>query len=151
VLVATDIAARGIDIDDITHVVNFDLPHEPESYVHRIGRTARAGSAGVAVAFCAPEERAQLKAIERLIRQPLTVIGTPQIEAMPVQESHAPRHNPRGNHRPHGHKKPGHKNHAHKPQGEKREGQPANTNENNNRPRRRRKFRGNRNGQQRAA
>jgi ATP-dependent RNA helicase RhlE len=158
VLVATDIAARGIDIDGISHVVNFDLPHEPESYVHRIGRTARAGSAGIAIAFCAPEERTQLKAIEKLIRQPLTVIGTPQIEAMPVQENHAPRHNPRGNHRPHGHKKPGHKqnngHNAHKPQGEKREGQAANTSNdnNNNRPRRRRKFRGNRNGgQQRAA
>jgi ATP-dependent RNA helicase RhlE len=158
VLVATDIAARGIDIDDITHVVNFDLPHEPESYVHRIGRTARAGSAGIAIAFCAAEERTQLRDIEKLIRHPLTVIGTPAIEAMPTQEAHAPRHNPRGNHRPHGHKKHGHKHNTHKPHGEKRDGQAANANgnnaprnDNNNRPRRRRKFRGNRNGQQRAA
>ena len=75
VLVATDIAARGIDIDDITHVVNYDIPNIPESYVHRIGRTARAGNAGVAIALCAPEERAFLRDIERLTRKPLTVGG----------------------------------------------------------------------------
>jgi ATP-dependent RNA helicase RhlE len=79
VLVATDIAARGIDIDDITHVVNFDLPHEPESYVHRIGRTARAGAGGTAIAFCDASERGQLKAIERLTRQTMKVIGTPPL------------------------------------------------------------------------
>ena len=56
-LVATDIAARGIDVDGITHVINFDLPNVPESYVHRIGRTARAGAAGMAISFCAAEER----------------------------------------------------------------------------------------------
>ena len=72
VLVATDIAARGIDIDDISHVVNYDIPNIPESYVHRIGRTARAGKAGVAIALCAPEERAFLRDIERLTRKPLT-------------------------------------------------------------------------------
>ena len=66
VLVATDIAARGLDIDLVTHVFNFELPHEPEAYVHRIGRTARAGTEGTAIAFCAPDERADLKAIERL-------------------------------------------------------------------------------------
>ena len=54
VLVATDIAARGIDVDDVSHVINYDLPHVPESYVHRIGRTARAGAKGIAIAFCAP-------------------------------------------------------------------------------------------------
>src|SRR5205814_2901132 len=58
VLVATDIAARGIDIDDVSHVVNFDLPNVPETYVHRIGRTARAGASGVAISFCDGEERA---------------------------------------------------------------------------------------------
>ena len=79
VLVATDIAARGIDIDDITHVVNFDLPHEPESYVHRIGRTARAGAGGTAIAFCDASERGQLKAIERLTRQTMKVVGTPPL------------------------------------------------------------------------
>ncbi|MCC7447809.1 MAG: DEAD/DEAH box helicase [Anaerolineae bacterium] len=68
VLVATDIAARGIDVDDISHVVNYDLPNEPESYVHRIGRTGRAGAAGVAYSFCEVEERAYLIDIERLIR-----------------------------------------------------------------------------------
>ena len=68
VLVATDIAARGIDVDDITHVINYDLPNEPDSYVHRIGRTARAGASGIAYSFCEQNERASLVDIERLIR-----------------------------------------------------------------------------------
>ena len=66
-LIATDIAARGIDVEGISHVINFDLPHVPEDYVHRIGRTARAGSSGHAVSLAAPEERQQLAAIERLV------------------------------------------------------------------------------------
>ena len=66
-LIATDIAARGIDVDDISHVINFDLPHVPEDYVHRIGRTARAGRSGVAISLAAPEESTQLAAIERLV------------------------------------------------------------------------------------
>ncbi len=74
VLVATDIAARGIDIDDISHVINFELPNEPESYVHRIGRTARAGADGTAFSFCAAEERSYLHDIERLIRQKIEVM-----------------------------------------------------------------------------
>jgi ATP-dependent RNA helicase RhlE len=74
VLVATDIAARGIDIDDITHVVNFDLPEVPEQYVHRIGRTARAGASGYAVSFCDADERELLQQIERLTRQSIPVI-----------------------------------------------------------------------------
>jgi ATP-dependent RNA helicase RhlE len=74
VLVATDIAARGIDIDGITHVINFDLPNVPESYVHRIGRTARAGSSGVALSFCSAEERDLLRDIERLTRRRLAVV-----------------------------------------------------------------------------
>jgi len=74
VLVATDIAARGIDVDGVSHVINFELPNEPESYVHRIGRTARAGAGGVALSFCDTEERAYLRDIERLIRTPLTVV-----------------------------------------------------------------------------
>jgi ATP-dependent RNA helicase RhlE len=65
VLVATDIAARGIDVDEISHVINYDLPNEPESYVHRIGRTGRAGESGIAYSFCAADERNYLRGIER--------------------------------------------------------------------------------------
>jgi ATP-dependent RNA helicase RhlE len=72
-LVATDIAARGIDVDGVSHVFNYDLPYVPESYVHRIGRTARAGATGEAIAFCTPEERGLLRDIERTIRQPVPV------------------------------------------------------------------------------
>ena len=74
VLVATDIAARGIDVDDVTHVINFDLPNVPESYVHRIGRTARAGASGVAISLCGPEERPFLRGIEKLIRAKVPVL-----------------------------------------------------------------------------
>ena len=77
VLIATDIAARGIDVDDVTHVINFDLPNVPESYVHRIGRTARAGAAGQAISLCAPDERPFLKSIEKLTRNHVPVIGQP--------------------------------------------------------------------------
>ena len=73
VLVATDIAARGIDVDGITHVVNFDLPNVPEAYVHRIGRTARAGHAGIAISFCDSSERPHLRGIEKLIGTRLEV------------------------------------------------------------------------------
>ncbi len=73
VLVATDIAARGIDVDSVTHVVNFDLPNVPEAYVHRIGRTARAGHAGVAISFCDSSERAHLRSIEKLINSRLSI------------------------------------------------------------------------------
>lgn len=73
ILIATDIAARGIDVEGISHVLNYDLPHEPETYVHRIGRTGRAGASGIAVSFCDQEERKLLKAIERLTRTALAV------------------------------------------------------------------------------
>jgi ATP-dependent RNA helicase RhlE len=80
VLVATDIAARGIDIDRVTHVVNYELPDVPDSYVHRIGRTARAGAAGIAISLCDAEEREQLRDIERLTRQ-----------AIPAEDRRQPR------------------------------------------------------------
>jgi len=75
VLVATDIAARGLDVDDVTHVINYELPNEPESYVHRIGRTARAGASGMAYSFCDSEERAYLHDIEKLTRQHIPVVA----------------------------------------------------------------------------
>ena len=74
VLVATDIAARGIDVDDVTHVVNYELPEVPEAYVHRIGRTARAGAGGMAVSLCDDSERGMLRAIEKLTRQILPFV-----------------------------------------------------------------------------
>jgi len=80
VLVATDIAARGIDVDGVTHVVNYDLPNLPEAYVHRIGRTARAGASGTAIALCAPDERAFLIDIEKAIRMRIPVLATPTID-----------------------------------------------------------------------
>lgn len=74
VLVATDIAARGIDVDELSHVINFDLPNIPETYVHRIGRTGRAGLGGVALSFCDVEEKAFLKDIEKVISKSIPVI-----------------------------------------------------------------------------
>ena len=78
ILVATDIAARGIDIDELTHVVNFELPNIPESYVHRIGRTGRAGSSGIAIAFCDVDEKEYLKDIQKLIGKNIPVISEHQ-------------------------------------------------------------------------
>jgi ATP-dependent RNA helicase RhlE len=75
VLVATDIAARGIDVDGITHVVNYELPNVPETYVHRIGRTARAGAEGIAISLCDGSERAYLRDIERLTKRTIAVVG----------------------------------------------------------------------------
>ena len=89
VLIATDIAARGIDVSGITHVINFDLPNEPESYVHRIGRTARAGAEGIAISFCDSEEVAYLRAIERTIRMTLPMTdrhGNPMAPREPRQD-----------------------------------------------------------------
>jgi ATP-dependent RNA helicase RhlE len=77
VLVATDIASRGIDVDDVTHVINFDLPLEAESYVHRIGRTARAGAAGIAYSFCDPSEKKYLRDIEKLIKRAIPKAENP--------------------------------------------------------------------------
>jgi ATP-dependent RNA helicase RhlE len=87
VLVATDIAARGLDIHEVSHVVNFDLPADADNYIHRIGRTGRAGAAGVAVSFCGSDERSSLQAIQRLTRQTLAVENRP--EGMAVESSTA--------------------------------------------------------------
>jgi ATP-dependent RNA helicase RhlE len=86
VLVATDIAARGIDVEAVSHVVNYDLPNVPESYVHRIGRTARAGKAGLAVSFCNDEEKAYLRDIERTTRQSIPVGGFPEGFSAPSRQ-----------------------------------------------------------------
>jgi len=106
ILVATDIAARGIDIDELSHVVNYDLPNIPQSYVHRIGRTGRAGSSGEAVSFCDIEERPYLKDIEKLIKQKISVIHEhPFLNDLLESVSEEPE-------RTHGHKrrpKPAHK------------------------------------------
>ncbi len=93
VLVATDIAARGIDVDGISHVINYDLTHEPETYVHRIGRTARAGASGTAISFCDHDEQANLVAIEQLIRQQITVQsdGPAYTQAEPTLRPASPR------------------------------------------------------------
>lgn len=89
VLVATDVAARGIDIDCITHVVNYDLPVEPEVYVHRIGRTGRAGEKGTALSFCCGAEHKELRSIERLIGQKIPV--SPEFSKLEPEEKSAPR------------------------------------------------------------
>jgi len=114
VLVATDIAARGIDVDYITHVINFELPNEPESYVHRIGRTARAGTDGIAISFCDASERAYLRDIERIIRMKIEVVAhdLPELTAEQRQQQEEPRrphgHNRGGRGKPSGHKPGGH-------------------------------------------
>lgn len=93
VLVATDIAARGIDIDYLSHVINFEMPMDPETYVHRIGRTGRAGASGVALSFCDREERSQLKEINKLLGTPIPVVEDHPYPAAVIKE--VPR-NPNG-------------------------------------------------------
>jgi ATP-dependent RNA helicase DeaD len=82
ILVATDVAARGLDVDRISHVLNYDIPHDTESYVHRIGRTGRAGRKGEAILFVAPREQHMLRAIERATRQPIEQMMLPSVEAV---------------------------------------------------------------------
>ncbi len=103
VLVATDIAARGIDVDDVSHVVNFDLPNVPETYVHRIGRTARAGNSGVAISFCDAEERPYLRDIERLTAKRLTRVDEhPFVPELPLPDVEATKPNRRARPQPSG-------------------------------------------------
>ncbi len=124
-LVATDIAARGIDVDGISHVVNYDLPNEPETYVHRIGRTARAGAEGVAISLCDHEEIPHLRAIEKLIRLTIAAQGQPTPRSQ--QSGDRAKHARRVDNRPHGH----HATHPHGKHGrldaapERRSGQPG--------------------------
>ncbi len=80
ILVATDVAARGLDVERITHVINYDIPYDTEAYVHRIGRTGRAGRSGQAILFVAPRERGMLRAIERATRQPIEAMGLPTVD-----------------------------------------------------------------------
>jgi ATP-dependent RNA helicase RhlE len=119
VLVATDIAARGIDVDHITHVINFELPNEPESYVHRIGRTARAGGEGIAISFCDPSERTYLRDIERVIRMKIEAVAhdLPELTEEQKRQMEQPRS--------HGHRHGGHKHGGGKPGGGHRQGQRA--------------------------
>jgi ATP-dependent RNA helicase RhlE len=89
VLVATDIAARGIDIDDLTHVINFELPDVPETYVHRIGRTGRAGNTGIAISFCDNDERPELKDIQKVIAKNIPIVDSHPYPISPMSASPA--------------------------------------------------------------
>ena len=91
VLVATDVAARGLDVDNISHVFNFDLPVEPEAYIHRIGRTGRAGATGIAIAFCDHEERGLLREIERLLGKRITISPAVKLAPAAASADHADR------------------------------------------------------------
>ena len=127
ILVATDIAARGIDVPGITHVVNFDLPDEAESYVHRIGRTARNGADGIAITLCDPAEASKLRAVERIIRMKLPVAadhtGQPDPVRNPAEKDHVRESlsDPRRQ-RPQGGKPRGAKPFGAAPSGERRDG-----------------------------
>src|SRR5579875_4088289 len=85
ILVATDVAARGLDVERVSHVLNYDIPHDTESYVHRIGRTGRAGRSGTALLFVSPRERHLLKSIEKATRQKLTEAQLPTVEDVNAQ------------------------------------------------------------------
>ena len=138
-LIATDIAARGIDVEGVTHVVNFDLPNIPESYVHRIGRTARAGATGIAISFCDHEERAYLRDIERTIR--MTIARTDRSGAPVAPPEPGAREQGQ---RPTQHKRPqnqqrrpgGHGKHGHLPQHGHKNGHPPQHGHKHGRPER---------------
>lgn len=103
VLVATDIAARGIDVNNISHVINYDLPNEPESYVHRIGRTARAGTQGIAFSFCDETEGKLLRDIERVIKFKLNITPTPDLPKLaPIANTSSEPQQPRNKQKPSG-------------------------------------------------
>jgi ATP-dependent RNA helicase RhlE len=113
--VATDIAARGLDIDNLPHVVNFELPNVPEDYVHRIGRTGRAGLEGEALSLVSPEERDELRAIERMLKQSipqLQVDAEARRASSPAPAPQQRQHEPRLQH----HAKPQHPRHRHQHQ-----------------------------------
>jgi superfamily II DNA/RNA helicase len=136
-LVATDIAARGIDVDGISHVVNYDLPNEPETDVHRIGRTARAGATGIAISLVDREEVPYLRAIEKLIRLTIAAQGEPA-HRPPQQAENRAKHARRGDNRPHGH----HAAHQHGGKGRPDAGgRPAQPNRDHHRPPRKSKAR----------
>ena len=117
VLVATDVAARGIDIPTVRHVYNYDMPNVPENYVHRIGRTARAGANGSSVSFCAPAEMGELQAIEKILKKPLPVLGGAPWAADMIAAAPKPQQN-RGGGRPQGQKPQGANPHGPRPQGQ---------------------------------
>ncbi len=107
VLVATDLASRGIDVNGVTHVINYELPADAESYVHRIGRTARAGASGIALSFCDSSERGQLRSIEKLTNQRIAVVSTPANEDMPAAPPMRPRAEREERDEPRQHRGPG--------------------------------------------
>ncbi|PEQ12204.1 DEAD/DEAH box helicase [Novosphingobium sp. PC22D] len=140
VLVATDIAARGIDVSGVSHVFNFELPNVPEQYVHRIGRTARAGADGIAISFVAPDERAYLKDIERLTRVRLTPMPLPEdflAEAarLPKPAQRKPAADNGGQRRSGGGKPRGERRRDDRPHSERREDRPRRDRPRDDRPR----------------
>jgi ATP-dependent RNA helicase RhlE len=130
ILVATDIAARGIDVPNISHVINFELPDDPENYVHRIGRTGRNGATGTAITLVGGEERAKLREIERLIRRTLPLENAEQAKELPARAAHGTRQ-PRPQGRPAaGHHRP---SNPRGPEGQKKD-RPVQANKPGNRP-----------------